>query len=201
MICSRPFSPDAASAFMSSQAALERLFGFPFRMLRRHCLDPVEREGELEIDRLFVAQRPSLSTWRCARRWHEIGHTLRGNAPNEIDNADFAALSFQDGSAWSLGGRSDCALALPATRTSAMQAASPRPTQLDSDVMQRCSPVAPFAPSKRKAHATSGTKVQSVSGHQAGPMPCPPTTKADCPHHNVLDLGPTRFPASTHYSC
>ena len=36
---------------------LERLLGLPLRMLRRQRLDAIEREGELEIDRLLGPQR------------------------------------------------------------------------------------------------------------------------------------------------
>jgi hypothetical protein len=38
------------------QDRLERLRGFPFRMLRRHRLDAVDGECDLNVDRLFAPQ-------------------------------------------------------------------------------------------------------------------------------------------------
>ena len=58
MICSRPFSPDAATAFMSSSSSrLERLLRLPFGVLRRERLDAVESERDLEVHRLLGPQR------------------------------------------------------------------------------------------------------------------------------------------------
>ena len=64
---------------------LERLFGFPLRMLRRHCLDAVEREGDLEIDRLFGPQRAVIvkgGDTLFDRR--EIRRAGRGHARDEV---------------------------------------------------------------------------------------------------------------------
>jgi hypothetical protein len=42
---------------VARQYGLERLAVLPLRMLRRHRLHPVERQGDLEIDRLLGPQR------------------------------------------------------------------------------------------------------------------------------------------------
>ena len=51
---------------VAGEERLERLLAFPFRMLRRHRLDAVEREGGLEIDRLLAPQRAVIVEHRDA---------------------------------------------------------------------------------------------------------------------------------------
>ena len=58
MISSRPFSPAAATRLhVAVEQRLERLLVLPLRMLRRQRLDAVDREGDLEVDRLLAPQR------------------------------------------------------------------------------------------------------------------------------------------------
>ena len=69
MICSKPFSPDAASAFMSlASTALNGCCRLPFRMLRRHRLDAVDartRTGNRSAARTTACRH--CRRWRCAR--------------------------------------------------------------------------------------------------------------------------------------
>ena len=65
---------------------LERLLGLPLRMLRRQRLDAVEREGELEIDRLLAPQRAVIVEGGDAfGRWHEVRAALRRHARDEVE--------------------------------------------------------------------------------------------------------------------
>jgi hypothetical protein len=86
---------------------LERLGLLPFGMLRRHRPYPVEREGELEVDRLLGPERAVIVevAMRCS-----IG--MNSGPPSSVTrstNATIARLalpSFQDGSG---SGAGDCA--------------------------------------------------------------------------------------------
>jgi hypothetical protein len=54
-------------------------------MLRRHRLDAIEREGELEVDRLFGPQRPVIVEGRdTLRDGNEVGAAVGGDARDEI---------------------------------------------------------------------------------------------------------------------
>ena len=57
---------------------LERLRRLPFRMLRRHRLDAIEGEHDLEVDRLFAPQRAVIVEGGDALLGrHEVGAALR----------------------------------------------------------------------------------------------------------------------------
>ena len=78
-ISTRPFSPAAASAFMSpSSTALNGCVSFHSGMLRRQRLDPVEGEGELGVHRLLGPQRAVIVEHGDALGFgHEVGRAFR----------------------------------------------------------------------------------------------------------------------------
>ena len=66
---------------------LERLLVLPLRMLGRHRLDAVEREGQLEVHRLLGPQRAVVVEGGDALGGrHEIRPALPRNAGDEIDD-------------------------------------------------------------------------------------------------------------------
>ena len=68
----------------------ERLLVLPFGMLRRERLHAIEREGELEIDRLLGPQRAVVVEHRDARgRRYEILAAFRGDARDEVQDGLF----------------------------------------------------------------------------------------------------------------
>ena len=75
MIWSRPFSPAAATASVSpAMMRLEGLGVLPLRVLGRERPDPVQREGDLEIDRLLGPERAVVVEDSDALgRRHEVG--------------------------------------------------------------------------------------------------------------------------------
>ena len=76
MISSRPFSPLAATAFMSpSRTPLNGCVLLPLRVLGRQRLDPVKRERDLEVDRLLRPQRAVVVEGRDA-----LGRRARSRA-------------------------------------------------------------------------------------------------------------------------
>ena len=87
MICEQALlARVAASAFMSPvEHRLERLLGLPLRVLRRQRLDAVERERELEVDRLLGPQRAVVvEDGDALGDRHEVRAALRRHARDEI---------------------------------------------------------------------------------------------------------------------
>ncbi len=66
---------------------LERLRVLPFRVLRRERLHPIERKGELEIDRLLGPQRAVIVEGGDAFGLrHEVGAAFRRGPADEIED-------------------------------------------------------------------------------------------------------------------
>jgi len=73
-----------AIAFNCSLKGLGRR---PLRMLRRECLDAIEREGELHVDRLFSPERAVVvERGDALGRRHELRAAVPGHAGDEVDN-------------------------------------------------------------------------------------------------------------------
>ena len=88
MIWRKPFSPIAASVFeVALDHRLERLRVPPLRMLRRQRLHPIDRERELEIDRLLGPERAVVVEGGDALLdRNEIRPALLGHAIDEGDD-------------------------------------------------------------------------------------------------------------------
>ena len=98
-ISSRPFSPMAASAAMSlASTDLNGSGRLPLGMLRRHRLDPVDREDELEVDRLLGPQRAVIVEGGDALgHRHEVGAAGRRHPRHEVEDRRLDRPSFHDG--------------------------------------------------------------------------------------------------------
>jgi hypothetical protein len=69
---------------------LEGLRVLPFRMLWRQRLDPVQRVGELHVDRLFDPQRAVVVERGDPLRWrNEVGRSFPGHVSDEGDDRLF----------------------------------------------------------------------------------------------------------------
>jgi hypothetical protein len=70
-----------------SMTPFERLRRLPLGVLRRECLDAIEREGELDVHRLLGPQRAVVVENRdTLGRRHEIGSTLPRRSLDEVDD-------------------------------------------------------------------------------------------------------------------
>ena len=87
-ISSRPFSPAAATPFMSPfEQRRERLLRLPLRVLRRQCLHAVDQEEGLEVHRLLGPQRAVVVEHRDAfGHRHEVRRAGRRHALDEGDD-------------------------------------------------------------------------------------------------------------------
>lgn len=75
---------------VSFENGLEGLFGFPFGVLGREDLDPVDSKEQLKINRLLRPQGAVvIEDGDALRLGYEILPTLRGNGLDEVDNGLF----------------------------------------------------------------------------------------------------------------
>jgi len=89
--CSSPFLPGIRHRLLvAGEQPLERLLCLQCRILRRHRLGAIEREGKLEIERLFGPQRAVIVECRDALLGrHEVRPALRGHARDKVGDGFF----------------------------------------------------------------------------------------------------------------
>ncbi len=85
--------------------ALEGLLRLPLRVLGRERLHPIEREGDLDVDRLLGPQRAVvIESGDALRGGHEVRASLRSDARHEADDG-LLRRAVVPGGEWIGGGR------------------------------------------------------------------------------------------------